>query len=75
MDDFDSPLDLDDDGDDAIEMCLLFAGDKKKGTGGSPQGSGGCCIVLLFLGSSFVTVGWSVVGKRKGTKRGSNQAN
>ena len=37
FDDFDSPLDLDGDGDDAVEMCLFFDEDgKKKGTGRQP---------------------------------------
>lgn len=35
MEDFDeSPLDLDSDGDDAMEMCLFFDDDNKKKKGG-----------------------------------------
>ncbi len=42
FDDFDSPLDLDGDGDDAIEMYLFFDGDgKKKGSSNQPPGKRG----------------------------------
>ena len=49
MDDFDSPMDLDGDGDDAIEMCLFFDDDKKKGSESKPSGSGGCLTMILIL--------------------------
>ncbi len=62
MDDFDSPLDLDGDGDDAMEMCLFFDDDdKKKHTGSKPPSNSGCCIVLLAMGAAVLTVGWSVI--------------
>jgi len=62
FDDFDSPLDLDGDGDDAIEMCLFFDEDgKKKGGGNQPSGNGGCCVVLLAFGSAVSAVTYGVV--------------
>jgi hypothetical protein len=62
MDDFENPLDLDGDGDDAIEMCLLFDEDgKKEGGGHQPAGNGGCCIILLAFGSAVSAVTYGVV--------------
>jgi hypothetical protein len=62
MEDFDSPLDLDGDGDDTIEMCLFFDEDgKKKGGGNHPSGNGGCCVVLLAFGSAVSAVTYGVV--------------
>jgi len=62
MDDFDeldSPLDLDGDGDDAIEMCLFFDEDsKKKGGGSQPPSNSGCCVALLMLGGATSTLIW-----------------
>jgi hypothetical protein len=49
MDDFDSHLDLDGDGDDAIEMCLFFDEDGKKKGGNHQSGNSGCCVILLIL--------------------------
>ncbi|MBW1792104.1 MAG: hypothetical protein JRJ14_07570 [Deltaproteobacteria bacterium] len=48
-----NPLDLDGDGDDAMEMCLFFDDDDKKNKGSKPPGSSGCCVVLLAIGSSL----------------------
>ncbi len=57
MEDFENfdehPLDLDGDGDDAMEMCLFFDDDDKKNKGSKPPGSSGCCVVLLAIGSSL----------------------
>ena len=59
MDDFDSPLDLDGDGDDAVEMCLFFDEDGKKKGGNQPNGNSGCCVTLLMLGGALgTTVGF-----------------
>lgn len=55
IDDYESPLDLDGDGDDAMEMCLFFDDDNKK-KGSKPPGSSGCCIFFLAVGSSLVGV-------------------
>ena len=61
MDDFDSPLDLDGDGDDAMEVCLFFDEEgKKKGGGNHPSGNSGCCAVLLALGGAVSAVTWGV---------------
>ena len=62
MDDFDeSPLDLDGDGDDAMEMCLFFDDDKKSKKGGSkPPGNSGCCVVFLTIGASIGMTVWGV---------------
>ena len=63
FDDFDErPLDLDGDGDDAMEMCLFFDEDGKKGKqdGGKPPSNSGCCVVFLALSSSLIMLGWSV---------------
>lgn len=62
MKDFDeSPLDLDGDGDDAVEMSLFFNNDEKnKKSGDSPPDNSGCCLVLLGLGSSLLLTGWGV---------------
>ncbi len=55
------PLDLlDDDGDGAIEMCLLFDEDEKnKQSGGRPPGNSGCCIVL-GVGASLLMAGCGI---------------
>ena len=63
MEDFDdSPLDLDGDGDDAMEMCLFFDDDDKKSKkcGSKPPGNNGCCVVLLAIGSSLAGAMWSI---------------
>ena len=63
MEDFEeSPLDLDGDGDDAMEMCLFLDDDDKKGKqgGSKPPGNSGCCVVLLTIGSSMMIAGWCV---------------
>ena len=62
MEDFgESPLDLDGDGDDAIEMCMFFDEDGKSKQGGSkPPGNSGCCVVFLALGASIGMTVWSV---------------
>lgn len=61
MDDFDSPLDLDGDGDDAVEMCLFFDDDhKKKGHGHKSPSNSGCCIFLLATSLSILTIGWGI---------------
>ena len=61
MDDFDeSPLDLDGDGDDAMEMCLLFNDDDKKNKGSKPPSSSGCCVVFLAIGSSLAGAVWGI---------------
>ncbi len=58
--DFDNSLDLDGDGDDAIEMCLFFNEDEKGGRGKkTPQGSG-CCVALLFFCSAVSTMSWGI---------------
>jgi len=59
MKDFDeSPLDLDGDGDDAVEMSLFFNNDEKnKKSGDNPPDNSGCCLVLLGLGSSLLLMG------------------
>ena len=64
MDDFDeSQLDLDGDGDDAMEMCLFFDKDGKKSKqgGSKPPGNSGCCVVFLAIGSSMMIAGWCVI--------------
>ncbi len=63
MDDFDEdPLDLlDDDGDGVNEMCLFFDEDEKDKNGGKkPNGNSGCCVFLLGVVSSVVTIGWGI---------------
>ncbi len=61
MEDFDeNPLDLDGDGDDAMEMCLFFDDDDKKNKRRKPPGNSGCCVVLLALGSSIAGTIWIV---------------
>ena len=61
MEDFDeSPLDLDGDGDDAMEMCLFFDDDDKKNKTRKPPGNSGCCVVLLALGSSLAGAMWGI---------------
>ena len=64
MEDFDeveeSPLDLDGDGDDAMEMCLFFDDDDKKKKRRKPPGNSGCCVVFLILTSSLIFMGWGV---------------
>lgn len=62
MDDFnESPLDLDGDGDDAIEMCLFFDEDgKSKQTGSKPPSSSGCCVVFLVVWASIGMAAWGV---------------
>ncbi len=61
MDDFDSPLDLDGDGDDAVEMCLFFDEDGKKKGGGNQQPGSGCCVALLLFGGTVVSMVWGIV--------------
>lgn len=61
FEDYDSPLDLDGDGDDAIEMCLFFDDDKKKGMGGQQNDNSGCCVALLTAGASFSAVGYGLL--------------
>ncbi|MDA3832866.1 MAG: hypothetical protein PF495_05670 [Spirochaetales bacterium] len=60
MDGFDdNSLDLDGDGDDAIEMCLFFDEDGKNKQGGSkPPSSSGCCVVLVALGGAISSLGY-----------------
>lgn len=61
MEDFDeSPLDLDGDGDDAIEMCLFFDEDEKSKKGATPPSKSGCCIVFLVIGSSLAGAVWGI---------------
>ena len=63
FDDFDeSPLDLNGDGDDAMEMCLFFDEDGKQGKqgGSKPPNNSGCCVVFLVLSSSLMIAGWCV---------------
>ena len=63
MEDFDeNPLDLDGDGDDAMEMCLFFDDDDKKSKkgGSKPPGNSGCCVVLLAIGSSLAGTMWGI---------------
>ena len=61
MDDFDSPLDFDGDGDDAVEMSLFFdENGKKKSHGSQPPSNSGCCVVLLALGGVASTMIWSI---------------
>ncbi len=63
FDDFDeSPLDLNGDGDDAMEMCLFFDEDGKQGKqgGSKPPGNSGCCVVLLVIGSSLAGAMWGI---------------
>lgn len=61
MDDFDDFLDIDGDGDDAVEMCLFFDEDsKKKGNGLPPSGSSGCCVVFLILGAEMSMMAWGI---------------
>lgn len=60
FEDFDNPLDLDGDGDDAMEMCLFFDDEDKGGQGKKiPQGSG-CCVVLLMFGGAASTMVWGI---------------
>ena len=60
MEDFDdSPLDLDGDGDDAMEMCLFFDDDKKS-KGSKPPSNSGCCVVFLAIGSPLAGVMWGI---------------
>lgn len=59
--DFDSPLHLDGDGDDAVEMCLFFDEDgKRKGNSNQPHSNSGCCVVLLAFGGVAATMIWSI---------------
>ncbi len=60
MDDFDSPLDLDGDGDDAIEMCLFFDEDGKKRGGGNQQPGSGCGVALLLFSGSVASLIWGI---------------
>ena len=61
MEDFDdSPLDLDGDGDDAMEMCLFFDDDDKKNKRRKPSGNSGCSVVLLAIGSSLAGTMWGI---------------
>ncbi len=60
MDDFDSPLDLDGDGDDTVEMCLFFDNDGKKKGAHQPTGNSDCCVLLLMLGGAASTMVWGV---------------
>ena len=62
MEDFDeNPLDLDGDGDDAMEMSLFFDDDKKSKKGGSkPPGNSGCCVIFLAIGSSLAGAMWGI---------------
>ncbi len=57
-----NPLDLDGDGDDAMEMCLFFDDDDKKSKkgGSKPPGNSGCCVVLLAIGSSLAGTVWGI---------------
>jgi hypothetical protein len=64
MEDFDEdPLDLlDDDGDGVIETCLFFDEDgKDKQSGNKPPGKGGCCVLLLGVGTSLLMASWGIV--------------
>ena len=61
MEDFDeSPLDLDGDGDDAMEMCLFFDDDDKENKKRKPPSNSGCCVVLLAVGSSIAGAMWGI---------------
>jgi len=62
MKDFDkSPLDLDGDGDDAVEMCLFFDEDEKNKQGGSkPPSNSGCCVMFLAVGVSIGATVWGI---------------
>ena len=60
MEDFnESPLDLDGDGDDAMEMCLFFDDDDKK-KGRKPPSNSGCCVAFLVIGSSLAGAVWGI---------------
>ncbi len=60
MDDFASPLDLD--GDDAIEVCLLFDGDgNNKGGSNQSPGRSGCCVIMLAGAGFLSSTAWSIV--------------
>ncbi len=61
MDDYnESPLDLDGDGDDAMEMCLFFDDDDKKKSSSKPPSRSGCCVVFLAIGSSLAGGVWGI---------------
>lgn len=60
FDNFDKPLDLNGDGDDAMEMGLFFDDDKKGGDEKrTPQGSG-CCVTLMMFGTAASTLAWGI---------------
>jgi hypothetical protein len=59
MKDFDDPLDLlNDDGDGAVEICILE--EEEKLIKGGASNKSGCCVVLLMLTSSLLIGAWCV---------------
>ena len=64
MEDFDepdNPLDIDGDGDEAIDMCLFFDKDTEEKTDSVQRtGKTGCCVILLFLGVSCSAAGFGL---------------
>jgi hypothetical protein len=56
------PLDLiDNDADEAVEMCLFFdEDDKKKQTGSNlpSSSSSGCCVIFLVVGALTAMTVW-----------------
>ena len=60
FDDFDeSSLDLDGDGDDAMEMCLFFDDDDKASKKKSSGKNSGCCVIFFVLVSPAILV-WHI---------------
>ena len=51
---------FDDDGDEAVEMCLCFDdNDKGGGRDKIPSGKSGCCVVVLIgIGASLAGIAW-----------------
>jgi hypothetical protein len=47
---------LNDDGDGAVEMCLLEEKEKHRKTGS--RNKSGCCVLFLVLSSSLIIAGW-----------------
>lgn len=60
FDDVDSPLDLDGDGDDAMEMGLFFDDEERGGQGKKTPLARGCCIALLMFGGTASTMAWGI---------------
>jgi len=60
FEDVDSHLDLDGDGDDAMEMGLFFDDEKRGGQCKKTPQTRGCCIALLMFGVTASTMAWGI---------------